>query len=104
MSGESAVGAELETAVTSIRAGGSFSPNALLQRLQAKRPQFRGGRQQDSHELLRNLLDVAQAEDSFRGWLCGMTQCGKSRPPGKRERPGSTLQSLKFFARCTVPP
>lgn len=37
--------------------GGTFSPNNLLRQLINKWPQFSGGDQHDSHELLRHLLE-----------------------------------------------
>lgn len=37
--------------------GGVYNPRNLLQALRAKWPQFDGGDQHDSHELLRHLLE-----------------------------------------------
>lgn len=37
--------------------GGVFNPNKLFSKLCAKCPQFQGGDQHDSHELLRHLLE-----------------------------------------------
>jgi ubiquitin C-terminal hydrolase len=46
--------------------GASVSPHSLLAEVIRKAPQFRGGRQQDSHELLRCLLDGMQEEELVR--------------------------------------
>jgi len=53
------------------RGGGAvnlFSPSGLLRAVGAKNEFFRGGRQQDSHELLRFLIDavVMEIHDAFR--------------------------------------
>merc|ERR1719161_1654844 len=71
-------GAELAATITTMRSQrGTVVPNALLSVFAAKRSQFKVGQQHDAHELLRQLLDLTKAEDAFRGWLCGMTKCGK---------------------------
>lgn len=45
---------------------GTLTPRALLGEVMRKAPQFRGGRQQDAHELLRCLLDAMQDEEAVR--------------------------------------
>ncbi|XP_075154530.1 ubiquitin specific protease 16/45 isoform X2 [Haematobia irritans] len=46
--------------------GGVFNPGKLFDKLCAKCPQFQGGDQHDSHELLRHLLESVRAEDLKR--------------------------------------
>ncbi|KAM8720357.1 hypothetical protein ACLKA7_006408 [Drosophila subpalustris] len=46
--------------------GGVFKPSKLFDKLCAKCPQFTGGDQHDSHELLRQLLESVRAEDLKR--------------------------------------
>ncbi|XP_013105568.1 ubiquitin carboxyl-terminal hydrolase 16 [Stomoxys calcitrans] len=46
--------------------GGVFNPSKLFDKLCAKCPQFQGGDQHDSHELLRHLLESVRAEDLKR--------------------------------------
>ena len=42
--------------------GGVFNPGKLFDKLCIKCPQFRGGEQHDSHELLRHLLESVRQE------------------------------------------
>lgn len=46
--------------------GGVFTPQKLFHKLTTKCPQFRGGDQHDSHELLRHLLESVRSEDLQR--------------------------------------
>ncbi|XP_037938167.1 ubiquitin carboxyl-terminal hydrolase 45 isoform X2 [Teleopsis dalmanni] len=46
--------------------GGVFTPVKLFDKLCTKCPQFRGGDQHDSHELLRQLLESVRSEDLKR--------------------------------------
>lgn len=46
--------------------GGVFTPSKLLNKLTSKCPQFAGGDQHDSHELLRQLLESVRSEDLQR--------------------------------------
>ncbi|XP_073829445.1 ubiquitin specific protease 16/45 [Musca autumnalis] len=46
--------------------GGVFNPSKLFDKLCAKCPQFQGGDQHDSHELLRHLLESVRSEDLKR--------------------------------------
>ncbi|KAM7347020.1 ubiquitin specific protease 16/45 isoform 2-T2 [Cochliomyia hominivorax] len=46
--------------------GGVFNPSKLFNKLCAKCPQFQGGDQHDSHELLRHLLESVRSEDLNR--------------------------------------
>lgn len=46
--------------------GGVFTPHKLLGQLTSKWPQFGGGDQHDSHELLRHLLESVRSEDLRR--------------------------------------
>lgn len=46
--------------------GGVFRPSQLFGKLTTKCPQFRGGDQHDSHELLRHLLESVRSEDLQR--------------------------------------
>lgn len=43
-----------------------FNPRMLFSRLTNKMPQFAGGDQHDSHELLRHLLEAVREEDLRR--------------------------------------
>ncbi|ALC48683.1 CG4165 [Drosophila busckii] len=46
--------------------GGVFTPSKLFDRLCSKCPQFTGGDQHDSHELLRQMLESVRSEDLKR--------------------------------------
>ena len=46
--------------------GGVYTPNKLLHQLIMKWPQFGGGDQHDSHELLRHLLESVRSDDLRR--------------------------------------
>lgn len=46
--------------------GGVYTPSKLLNKLTSKCPQFAGGDQHDSHELLRQLLESVRSEDLQR--------------------------------------
>jgi len=46
--------------------GGVYNPSSLLRNLSQKWPQFGNGDQQDSHELLRHLLESVRCEDLRR--------------------------------------
>uniref|UniRef100_A0A1B0ADX6 ubiquitinyl hydrolase 1 n=1 Tax=Glossina pallidipes TaxID=7398 RepID=A0A1B0ADX6_GLOPL len=46
--------------------GGVFTPSKLFNKLCSKCPQFQGGDQHDSHELLRHLLESVRSEDLKR--------------------------------------
>ncbi|XP_049300077.1 ubiquitin carboxyl-terminal hydrolase 45 [Anopheles funestus] len=52
----------------------SLSPNRLLQELTSKWPQFDGGDQHDSHELLRHLLESVRTDD-LRRYQSLILQC-----------------------------
>lgn len=43
-----------------------YNPRMLLGRLTQRMPQFAGGQQHDSHELLRHLLEAVREEDLRR--------------------------------------
>jgi len=58
LSGWGSVTAALVNALEELQVGGGvFTPSRLFERLCSKYPQFRGGDQHDSHELLRHLLE-----------------------------------------------
>ncbi|XP_055390274.1 ubiquitin carboxyl-terminal hydrolase 45 [Condylostylus longicornis] len=57
----------LADALEQLQSGGSvFNPSKLFNKLTTKCPQFRGGDQHDSHELLRHLLERVRSEDLKR--------------------------------------
>nr|XP_036227074.1 ubiquitin carboxyl-terminal hydrolase 45 isoform X2 [Bactrocera oleae]XP_036227075.1 ubiquitin carboxyl-terminal hydrolase 45 isoform X2 [Bactrocera oleae]XP_036227076.1 ubiquitin carboxyl-terminal hydrolase 45 isoform X2 [Bactrocera oleae]XP_036227077.1 ubiquitin carboxyl-terminal hydrolase 45 isoform X2 [Bactrocera oleae]XP_036227078.1 ubiquitin carboxyl-terminal hydrolase 45 isoform X2 [Bactrocera oleae] len=56
--------------------GGVFTPSKLFDKLCIKCPQFRGGDQHDSHELLRHLLESVRSEDLKRYQRVILTNLG----------------------------
>lgn len=58
----------LATTLRELQSGRSevYNPRMLLSRLTARMPQFGGGDQHDSHELLRHLLEAVREEDLKR--------------------------------------
>ncbi|XP_004529815.1 ubiquitin carboxyl-terminal hydrolase 16 [Ceratitis capitata] len=56
--------------------GGVFSPSKLFNKLCTKCPQFSGGYQHDSHELLRHLLESVRSEDVNRYQRVILTSLG----------------------------
>ncbi|XP_053951018.1 ubiquitin carboxyl-terminal hydrolase 45 [Anastrepha ludens] len=56
--------------------GGVFTPSKLFDKLCTKCPQFRGGDQHDSHELLRHLLESVRSEDLKRYQRVILTNLG----------------------------
>lgn len=54
-----------------------FNPRMLFSKLTAKMPQFGGGDQHDSHELLRHLLEAVREEDLKRYKTVILQKLGK---------------------------
>lgn len=54
-----------------------YNPRMLFSRLTARMPQFGGGDQHDSHELLRHLLEAVREEDLKRYKMIILQKLGK---------------------------
>lgn len=69
--------AALANALEELQSGGGvFTPSKLFEKLCAKCPQFTGGDQHDSHELLRQLLESVRSEDLKRYQLVILQNLG----------------------------
>jgi len=80
--------------------GVSVSPHSLLAEVIRKAPQFRGGRQQDSHELLRCLLDGMQEEELVRiKALQAALSSATSAPADAERKIDIAAQSTDNFVR-----
>lgn len=56
-----------------------YNPRMLFSKLTAKMPQFGGGDQHDSHELLRHLLEAVREEDLKRYKMIILQKLGKKK-------------------------
>ncbi|XP_066258268.1 ubiquitin carboxyl-terminal hydrolase 16/45 [Euwallacea similis] len=75
-----------------------YNPRHLLQKLTWKLPQFGGGEQHDSHELLRHLLAAVQEEDQkrFKAVILGKLGLRKSDPSTVDDE---QKQIVKFYGQ-----
>ncbi|KFB53720.1 AGAP000666-PA-like protein [Anopheles sinensis] len=76
-------------------ATGVISPKRLLSELTTKWPQFAGGQQHDSHELLRQLLESVRTEDEKRY----TTLILNTLRPGRRNSDDARDENLKAKVR-----
>lgn len=69
----------LATTLSELQSGRSevYNPRMLLSRLTQRLPQFGGGDQHDSHELLRHLLEAVREEDLRRYQSVILDKLGK---------------------------
>lgn len=79
--------------------GGVFSPNKLLKQLTTKWPQFAGGDQHDSHELLRHLLESVRCEDLRRYQSVILKLLGYSSKSDPQSVEEGTKQKIKFYGQ-----
>lgn len=79
--------------------GGVFTPNKLLKQLTAKWPQFAGGDQHDSHELLRHLLESVRCEDLRRYQSVILKLLGYSSKSDPQTVEEGTKQKIKFYGQ-----
>lgn len=77
--------------------GGVFSPKGLLKQLSLKWPQFGNGDQQDSHELLRHLLESVRCEDLRRYQSIILKLLGYSSKVDPSQVEDSVKQKIKFY-------
>lgn len=77
--------------------GGVFTPSSLLKQLTTKWPQFAGGDQHDSHELLRHLLESVRCEDLRRYQSVILKLLGYSSKSDPQTVDPTTKQIIKFY-------
>lgn len=73
----------LATTLSELQSGRAevYNPRMLLSRLTQRMPQFGGGDQHDSHELLRHLLEAVREEDLRRYQSVILEKMGKKSVP-----------------------
>lgn len=76
-----------------------YSPRKLLSALVSKLPQFGGGDQHDSHELLRHLLEGVRSEDLRRYHSVILDNLGLSRKVDPAKVEGVIKQKVKFYGQ-----
>uniref|UniRef100_A0A1L8DTN2 Ubiquitin carboxyl-terminal hydrolase n=1 Tax=Nyssomyia neivai TaxID=330878 RepID=A0A1L8DTN2_9DIPT len=79
--------------------GGVYSPRKLFNQLTAKWPQFSGGDQHDSHELLRHLLESVRSEDLRRYQTVILHSLGYSSKVDPQTVEGDMKQKIKFYGQ-----
>lgn len=76
-----------------------FTPRLLLSRLTQRLPQFGGGDQHDSHELLRHLLEAVREEDLRRYQAVILDKLGLSRKTDPMTVKGNQKKIIKFYGQ-----
>ncbi|XP_059617458.1 ubiquitin carboxyl-terminal hydrolase 16 [Phlebotomus argentipes] len=90
----------LAETIDELRAGGGvYTPRKLLSQLIAKWPQFSGGDQHDSHELLRHLLESVRSEDLRRYQSVILRSLGYSSKVDPQTVEGDMKQKIKFYGQ-----
>uniref|UniRef100_A0A6B2EKH2 Ubiquitin carboxyl-terminal hydrolase n=1 Tax=Phlebotomus kandelakii TaxID=1109342 RepID=A0A6B2EKH2_9DIPT len=90
----------LAETIDQLRAGGGvYTPRKLLSQLIAKWPQFSGGDQHDSHELLRHLLESVRSEDLRRYQSVILHSLGYSSKVDPQTVEGDMKQKIKFYGQ-----
>lgn len=79
------------------KGGGVYSPRKLLSQLTIKWPQFSGGDQHDSHELLRHLLESVKSEDLRRYQKVVLTSLGYKTNTVPASVEDEIKQKIKFY-------
>lgn len=74
-----------------------YTPRKLLNQLIIKWPQFSGGDQHDSHELLRHLLESVKSEDLRRYQKVVLTSLGYSQSTDPSIVEDEIKQKIKFY-------
>lgn len=80
-----------------IFSGGVHTPRKLLNQLTIKWPQFSGGDQHDSHELLRHLLESVKSEDLRRYQKVVLTSLGYKTNTVPASVEDEIKQKIKFY-------
>lgn len=75
------------------------NPRALLSQLVLRQPQFGGGDQHDSHELLRHLLEAVRSEDLRRYQTVILDSLGYSKKTDPSTVEGDRKQIIKFYGQ-----
>ncbi|GAB0094365.1 Ubiquitin carboxyl-terminal hydrolase [Sergentomyia squamirostris] len=90
----------LAETIDQLRAGGGvYTPRKLLTQLISKWPQFSGGDQHDSHELLRHLLESVRSEDLRRYQSVILHSLGYSSKVDPQTVEGDMKQKIKFYGQ-----
>uniref|UniRef100_A0A1B0DD54 ubiquitinyl hydrolase 1 n=1 Tax=Phlebotomus papatasi TaxID=29031 RepID=A0A1B0DD54_PHLPP len=90
----------LAETIDELRSGGGVcTPRKLLSQLIAKWPQFSGGDQHDSHELLRHLLESVRSEDLRRYQTVILHSLGYSSKVDPQTVEGDMKQKIKFYGQ-----
>lgn len=76
-----------------------YVPRTLLSRLTTRMPQFGGGDQHDSHELLRNLLEAVREEDLKRYKSVILEKLGYGRKTDPCTVDEKAKQIIKFYGQ-----
>lgn len=76
-----------------------FLPRPLLSRLTSKMPQFGGGDQHDSHELLRHLLEAVREEDLRRYKIVILQKLGLNNKTDPATVEGDKKKIVKFYGQ-----
>ncbi|XP_045500336.1 ubiquitin carboxyl-terminal hydrolase 16 isoform X1 [Colias croceus] len=79
--------------------GGVYTPRKLLSALVNKLPQFGGGDQHDSHELLRHLLEAVRSEDLRRYQSVILSSLGMNSKVDPAKVDGEVRQKVKFYGQ-----
>ncbi|XP_072944709.1 ubiquitin carboxyl-terminal hydrolase 16/45 isoform X2 [Epargyreus clarus] len=79
--------------------GGVYTPRKLLSALVNKLPQFGGGDQHDSHELLRHMLEAVRSEDLRRYQSVILQSLGMSSKVDPAKVDGEVKQKVKFYGQ-----
>ncbi|XP_077284168.1 ubiquitin specific protease 16/45 isoform X2 [Arctopsyche grandis] len=76
-----------------------FSPSRLFKKFETKVPQFAGGDQHDSHELLRHLLEAVRSEDLLRYKVVILQKLGLDSKEKRSDIDEETKQKVKFYGQ-----
>ncbi|KRT80908.1 Peptidase, partial [Oryctes borbonicus] len=74
-----------------------YSPSALLSKLIQRMPQFGGGDQHDSHELLRHLLEAVREEDLRRYQAIILDKLGLSKKTDPSVVEGNKKKIIRYY-------
>ncbi|KAK4874090.1 hypothetical protein RN001_013450 [Aquatica leii] len=76
-----------------------INPSMLFSRLTHRMPQFSGGHQHDSHELLRHMLEAVREEDLRRYQAVILEKMGLSRKTDPSSVEGDKKKIIKFYGQ-----
>nr|XP_015838142.1 PREDICTED: ubiquitin carboxyl-terminal hydrolase 16 [Tribolium castaneum]XP_015838143.1 PREDICTED: ubiquitin carboxyl-terminal hydrolase 16 [Tribolium castaneum]XP_015838144.1 PREDICTED: ubiquitin carboxyl-terminal hydrolase 16 [Tribolium castaneum] len=77
----------------------AYVPRLLLSKLTARMPQFGGGNQHDSHELLRHLLEAVREEDLRRYQSVILDRLGLNTKTDPSTVEGEKKKIIKFYGQ-----